>query len=266
MALTTRVTPGTGRKSEVLAAQVSAVLLLAAGGWILLEGVVRLRDPAPVDGAGLAAVATVGLIVNLGSAVLVHGAEGESMNMRASFVHLATDAAGSLGAIIAGLVILGTGWMRADSLVSLATGLLVIWAGWTILRDTTHVLMEGTPRGMDAETVRSAMLELDEITDVHHLHLWNLASDVPALSAHVVITGDPSLRDSQQSADRLRTALADRFALTHITLEIECGPTATARASLTGGDLGQQPSPFMRRQEAPSTGSGDEAVIMPSHR
>ena len=96
--------------------------------------------------------------------------------MRASFVHLATDAAGSLGAVVAGLLILGWGWLRADSVVSMATAVLVLWAGWGLLSDTTHVLMEGTPRGMDAERVRAAMLEVGGVAEFHHLHLflWNL--------------------------------------------------------------------------------------------
>jgi cobalt-zinc-cadmium efflux system protein len=168
----------------------------------------------------------VGLAVNLGSALLVHRAQGESLNMRASFVHLATDAAGSLGAVVAGLLILGWGWLRADSVVSMATAVLVLWAGWGLLSDTTHVLMEGTPRGMDAAQVRAAMLEVGGVADVHHLHLWNLASDVPTLSAHVVVTGDPSLRDAQQTVDQVRAALTDQFTLIHMTLELECTPFA----------------------------------------
>ena len=225
-------------RAEVLAAQVSAVLLLAAGGWILFEAIGRLRDPVPVDGAGLAVVATIGLLVNLGSAILVHRAEGESLNMRASFVHLATDAAGSLGAALAGLVIVATGWMQADSLVSLATALLVLWAGWGLLRDTTHVLMEGAPRGMDVEQVRQAMADVDHVTDVHHLHLWNLASDIPALSAHIVVTGNPTLADAQTTSDAVKTVLADRFALTHVTLEVENEPHATPDRTLP-----QEPRP-----------------------
>jgi cobalt-zinc-cadmium efflux system protein len=215
-------------RAEVLAAQVSALLLIAAGGWILFESITRLADPVPVDGAGLAAVATIGLVINLGSALLVHRSQGESLNMRASFVHLATDAAGSLGAVLAGLLILGFGWMRADSLGSMATALLVLWAGWGLLRDTTHVLMEGTPRGIDSERVRDAILAVDAVTDVHHLHLWNLASDVPTLSAHLVLAGEPSLREAQRTTESVRATLTEHFALTHMTLELECATDTTA--------------------------------------
>jgi cobalt-zinc-cadmium efflux system protein len=208
-------------RAEVMAAQVSALLLLAAGVWILVEGVTRLGDPVPVQGAGLAAVATLGLVVNAGSAIVVHRAQGESLNMRASFVHLATDAAGSLGAIIAGLVILGWGWARADSVVSIATAALVLWTGWGLLRESTHVLMEGTPRGLDPDQVSAAIAHVEGVVGVHHLHLWNLASDVPAASAHVVLSGQPTLRQAQRTADDVRAALADRFALTNVTLELE---------------------------------------------
>ena len=209
-------------RAEVLAAQISALLLLVAGGGIFIEAITRFRRPVPVEGAGLAVIATIGLIVNLGSALLVHHAQGESLNMRASFVHLATDAVGSLGAIVAGLLILEWGWTRADSVVSILIAILVLWTGWSLLREAVHVLMEGTPRGMEIEKVRSAILEVEGVGSLHHLHLWNLASDVPALSAHVVLTGEPTLRESARTADRIKVILFERFALTHITLEMEC--------------------------------------------
>ncbi len=132
-------------RAEVLAAQVSAVMLLAACAWIILESLARLRDPVPVAGGGLVAIANLGLLVNAGSAIVVHRSQGKSLNMRASVAHLATDAVGSLGAIVAGLLILGWGWMRGDAVASIATALLVLVAGWGLLRETTHVLMEGTP-------------------------------------------------------------------------------------------------------------------------
>ena len=206
-------------RAEVLAAQASVFLLMGAGGWILVESLGRIRDPVIVNGVGLAAVATVGLAVNLGSALLVRRSVGASLNMRASFVHLATDAIGSAGAIIAGLLILGWGLQRADPMVSLATATLVLWAGWGLLRDTTHILMGGAPRGLDPDRVRDAML--DDVGDVHHLHVWTLASDIPALSAHVVVTGEPTLRDAQRTAGQVKTALAEQFAITNVTLELE---------------------------------------------
>jgi len=236
-------------RAEVMAAQVSALLLLAAGVWILIEGVTRLGDPVPVQGAGLAAIATLGLVVNAGSAIVVHRPQGESLNMRASFVHLATDAAGSLGAVVAGLVIMGWGWARADSVVSIATAALVLWTGWGLLRESTHVLMEGTPRGLDPDEVTAAIAHVDGVVGVHHLHLWNLASDVPTASAHVVLPGQPTLREAQQTADAVRVALADRFALTNVTLELE----DTTTPATTPTDPSSFPGPPRTPTPAPTT-------------
>jgi cobalt-zinc-cadmium efflux system protein len=208
-------------RAEVLAAQVSALLLLAAGAWILFEGVSRLGEPVAVQGVGLAAVATLGLIINAGSAVVVHRATGQSLNMRASFVHLATDAAGSFGALVAGLAIWAWGWDSADTVVSMMTAVLVLWTGWGLLRESTHVLMEGTPRGINPEEVETAIREVSGVVDVHHLHLWNLASDVPAASAHIAVAGYPTLVEARRTAALVRSVLGERFALDHVTLEFE---------------------------------------------
>jgi len=146
--------------------------------------------------------------------------------MRASFVHLATDAAGSLGALLAGVAIWAWGWASADTIVSMATAILVLWTGWGLLREATHVLMEGVPRGLDPETVLDVIGGVDGVVDAHHLHLWNLASDVPAASAHVVLSGQPTLHQAQQTGAQVKAALAERFALTNVTLELEESPAA----------------------------------------
>ena len=215
-------------RAEVMAAQVSALLLLGAGAWILFEGAARLGDPVPVQGAGLAAVATLGLVINAGSAVLIHRAQGQSLNMRASFVHLATDAAGSLGALLAGVAIWVWGWAAADTIVSIATAALVLWTGWGLLRESTHVLMEGTPRRLDPAAVLASIQTVEGVSGAHHLHLWNLASDVPAASAHIVLSGQPTLHDAQQVAVAVKATLARRFALTSVTLELEETPSPAA--------------------------------------
>jgi cobalt-zinc-cadmium efflux system protein len=212
-------------RAEVMAAQISAMLLLAAGIWILYEGAIRFNDPVAVQGAGLAAIAALGLLINAGSAIVVHRAQGESLNMRASFVHLATDAAGSLGALGAGVAIWAWGWASADTIVSMATAGLVLWTGWGLLRESTHVLMEGSPRSIDPEQVMVAIREVDGVVNAHHLHLWNLASDIPAASAHIVLSGQPTLRQAQHTGALVKTTLAERFSLTNVTLELEEGPT-----------------------------------------
>jgi len=210
-------------RAEVLAAQVSALLLVAGGVWVIVEAFSRVTGPAlrPVDAVGLMAVASIGLVVNVVSAVVVHRAEGESLNMRASVVHLATDAAGSLTALVAGALIWAFGWEWADSLASVLIAVLVLWTGGRLLAQSTHILMEGTPSGLDVDEVQTALRSVTGVWDVHHLHLWNLASDVLACSTHIVVAGRPTLQQAQQVAQLVRAELADRFGLTNVTLELE---------------------------------------------
>jgi cobalt-zinc-cadmium efflux system protein len=170
------------------------------------------------------AVAVVALVVNGASSVVLARAAGRSLNMRGAYLHLAVDAAGSLTAVAAAIVILGWGWLPADPVASLITAALAAWVVAVLIRDTTHVLMEGAPRDLDAGQVERALREHGQVVSVHHLHLWSLASDVPALSAHVVLAGQPSLAGAQRCADALRVILAERFGIVNVTLELECQP------------------------------------------
>jgi cobalt-zinc-cadmium efflux system protein len=222
-AATVRHTYGLQR-AEVLGAQANGLTLVAVAGWVIYEAVRRIDSPGHVAGGGLLVVATVGLLVNLGSAVLLARASGHSLNMRGAFLHMAVDAAGSVGAIAAGVAVLVWDATWVDPAVSMLIALLVLWSAWRLLRDTVHVLLEGTPEGMSPEAVEAALSADEEVAAVHHLHLWNLASDVPALSAHVVLEGDVRLHDAQVSAERLKGLLEDRFGIVHATLELECHP------------------------------------------
>lgn len=234
-------------RAEVLAALLSALMLIAGGIWVTVEAVSRITAPAarPVAAVGLMVVAFVGLVINVVSAIVVHRAEGESLNMRASVVHLATDAAGSLAALLAGLAIWAFGWVLADAVASLVIAALVLWAGGGLLLQSIHILMEGTPAGIDPDEVRVAMLAERGVVDVHHLHLWNLASDVTACSAHLVLDGDPSLRQAQQVSQNVKSTLIDRFGLTNATLELE-----DARSLELGAEL---PPPIPASRVHPAT-------------
>lgn len=223
---TTRHTYGLQR-AEVLGAQVNGLLLVAMAGWIMVEAVRRIGAPADVQGGGVLVVATLGLLVNVGSAVLLARAQGTSLNMRGAYLHMVLDAAGSVAAMVAAIAIIGWDATWVDPVVSIGISLLVLWSAWGLLRDTAQVLLEGTPRGMDPTDVEQAILADAAVEAVHHLHLWNLASDVPALSAHVVLEGDDvTLHDAQASGDRLKALLDDRFGIEHATLELECHPCA----------------------------------------
>ena len=170
------------QRAEVLGAQANGVLLLASVGWIAFEALRRLGEPEALEGPGLLLVAAAGLVVNVVSAVILARSKGDSLNMRGAYVHMLADGAGSVAAVAAGLVVLVGGSPLADPLAALAIAVLVLWSAWGLLRDTTHVLMEGVPRGLDPDQVQATMERVRGVDGVHHLHLWNLASDVPSLS------------------------------------------------------------------------------------
>lgn len=210
------------QRAEVLGAQANAVLLLVAAVWILVEAARRIASPAGVEGWGLLAVAAAGLVVNVASAVPLWRAQGRSLNLQGAFVHMASDAAGSLAAVAAGLAVVVAGLDRADPIASIVVALLVVGAAGRLLRDTTHVLLEGAPRHLDIEEISRAVAGDPAVEAVHHVHVWDLASDTPALSAHVVLRDEPSLHEAQERGDALKVMLAERFGIAHATLELEC--------------------------------------------
>ena len=210
------------QRAEVLAAQVNGLLLIAAAVWIVYEATQRFADPVNVRGGGLLVVAGLGLAINLWSAGLLWKQRGASLNMRAAFLHMSLDAAGSVGAMVAAGAVLIFGLDRADPVVSIAIAGLVLWSALHLMREATHVLLEGAPKGIDTKDVERAIAEDPAVEEVHHLHVWTLASDTPALSAHVVVANEERLHDAQLHGERVKAMLRDRFGIEHATLELEC--------------------------------------------
>ena len=209
-------------RAEVLAAMVNSLLLTAASAWIVFEAIQRLQSPEAIDGLGVALVGGLGLVVNAGSAWVIARASGANLNLRAAFWHLASDALGSFGVIVAGLAFAVTGADWIDPVISILITLLVLVAAWTLLRDATSVLLERAPRGLDREAIETALRDGRDVEAVHHVHVWSLGSETPALSAHVVLRNEPSLHEAQLVGNELRTLLAERFGIEHATLELEC--------------------------------------------
>jgi cobalt-zinc-cadmium efflux system protein len=210
------------RRAEALGAQANALLVLGAAVWIAVEAVGRLGTGHEVDGAGVVAVAAVALALNGVSAAVLAGVAGRRLNLRAALVHLLADVGSSFAVLVAGVGILAFAADWLDPVVSLAIAVLVVWSIWGLLRDTTNVLLEAAPRDLVVGDVEHALAAAPGVEAVHHLHVWEVASDLPALSAHVVLSGAPTLHDAQARGDELKTMLADRFGIAHATLELEC--------------------------------------------
>jgi len=210
------------RRAEALGAQVNVLLVLGAAAWIVVEAIGRLGGSHRVDGTGVLAIAAVAVLVNGASARVLAAAGSRRLNVRAAFVHLVTDVAGSVVVLVAGVGIVAFGADWLDPVASLAIAALIAWATWGVLRDSTNVLLEAAPRHLEVGDVERALHAAPGVEAVHHVHVWEVASDLPALSAHVVLTGDPSLHDAQERGETLKTMLAERFGIAHATLELEC--------------------------------------------
>jgi cobalt-zinc-cadmium efflux system protein len=206
------------RRAEILAALANGALLVALALWIFVEAARRLTDPPDVEAGTVLAVGAVGLGVNLVAARVLFGSVGASLNVRAAFVHVLADALASIGVIVAALVILLTGWERADPLVSILIGILVLASSWGVLRESTEILMERSPSGIDAEQVGQAMAALPRVVGVHDLHIWTITSGFPSLSAHVIVDASA---DSHHVRVELERLLRERFGLEHTTLQVE---------------------------------------------
>jgi cobalt-zinc-cadmium efflux system protein len=210
------------QRAEVLGALANGVILIVAVAWIVVEAIQRIGTPSTVSGAGVFALGLIGLAVNAFSAALLAQRMGRSLNMRGAYLHMLFDALGSAGAVAAGVAVIAWDANAVDPAVSLGIAALIVWSTWSLLRETVHVLLEGAPRDIDVAKVEAAIASHTGVESVHHVHVWNLASDVPALSAHVVIEDDVPLHEAQVTGDSVKSMLAVRFGIEHATLEFEC--------------------------------------------
>lgn len=212
------------RRAEVLAALLNGVALLGVSFWIVIEAIRRIGEDNHVEAGGLIVVAVLGLLANLVATWLLHRAPGRNMNVRAAALHTLSDAGGSVAALIAGVAIGVGGWMWADAAASLVITALVAFAAGKLIFDTVHVLLEATPRHLDPEALEASLAGDTSVVAVHHLHIWAIAPDVVALSAHIEVEGAATLHEAQVVGERLKGMLSEQFAINHSTLELECHP------------------------------------------
>jgi cobalt-zinc-cadmium efflux system protein len=205
-------------RTEILAALLNGAALVAISVYIFVEAFRRIGHPPEVQGALMMTVATGGLIINLIALGILSGGKDESLNLKGAWLHVLTDAMGSVGAIGAGALIWGFGWAWADPVASVLIGILVLYSSWALLRETVAVLMEGAPGHIDVDEVLDTLATVPGVASAHDLHVWTITSGMVALSAHVTAYDDvppgPLLAD-------IRRTLHDRFGIDHITIQVE---------------------------------------------
>jgi cobalt-zinc-cadmium efflux system protein len=209
------------RRAEILSAQVNGITLLLLGVLIVYEGIRRLIDPPDVEGTLVLVVAVIGIGVNLIAARMLAGAERRSLNVEGAFLHVVTDLFAFIATAIAGALILISGFERADGIASLLIAALMLWAAYGLLRESGRVFMEAAPPGLDPRAIGEALVHEAGVVEVHDLHVWEVTTGMPAISAHMIVRRDADCHEARWHAARL---LADRFGVEHSTLQVEHEP------------------------------------------
>jgi cobalt-zinc-cadmium efflux system protein len=210
-------------RGTILAALANSVAIMAVTVTIVFEAAHRFSHPAHVRGGIVVGVALVAFVLNAGAGMALHEHGRHDLNMRAALLHMAGDAVASLGVAVAGAVILVTGrffWL--DPAVSVGIALLIAVEAYRLVRQAADVLLESTPRDLDIGRLSGTIAEVDGVDAVHDLHVWSLSSEVRALSAHIVLSGHPTLEEAQVVGERVKRTIREPFAIAHATLELEC--------------------------------------------
>ena len=206
------------KRAEILAALLNGITLIAISIWIFIEAIGRFADPPDVLGGWMLVIAVGGVVINVAGALILARGDRESLNLEAALRHVIADLLGSAGVIIAAIIILTTGWVYADPLISVLIGALVAASSWGVLRESVLILLEATPSGIDAEDVQAKMLALPGVTNVHDLHIWTITSGFPALAAHVLVERN---EDCHAKRRELEFLLDAEFEIDHTTLQVD---------------------------------------------
>jgi cobalt-zinc-cadmium efflux system protein len=206
------------KRAEILSAQINGVTLVALATAIVAEGIRRLISPPEVEGAAVLAVALAGMVVNLLATLVLSGANRRSLNVEGAFQHVLTDLYAFIATAIAGGVILATGFRAADGIAALFVAALMLRSGWGLLRESGRVLLEAAPRGLDPQEIGRILASEEHVVEVHDLHVWEVTSGMPSLSAHVTVRAGC---DTQSHRRRLAELLRERFGIDHSTLQVE---------------------------------------------
>ncbi len=207
------------KRFEIIAASINGITLILISLYIFYEAFHRFFDPPVVQSTGMLTISILGLLVNIIAAwILMSGDKEENLNVRSAFLHVLGDMLGSVGAIIAALLIMFFGWGIADPIASVIVAVLVLISGWRVTKESIHVLMEGTPRQLDLGSIKKALVEINGVEDVHDLHTWSITSELIMLSCHMTISS-PNGHD--EILHKAQAILHDSFHIEHSTIQIE---------------------------------------------
>jgi cobalt-zinc-cadmium efflux system protein len=209
---------------DALSGQANGITLILLAIWFVVEAIRRLLHPADVPGLGVVITAAIGILVNLLATWCAGRASRDGLNVRGAIAHLVNDMWAFAATFLAGVIILATGWHRADSVASLVVAALMVWSGWGLIRASGRVFLEAAPADIDPMEVGAVLAAVDGVREVHDLHVWDLGAGQPALSAHILV--DPG-RDCHGVAGTVRAQLSERFGITHATLQSEHADRAT---------------------------------------
>jgi cobalt-zinc-cadmium efflux system protein len=230
------------RRAEILAAQANGILLVLLGVWIVYAAIRRLVSPSAVEGEIVLGVGLAGIVVSLAATAILARASRESLNVRGAFLHVAADVVAFTGTSIAGLLVVLTGWDRWDPLAGLAVAVLIFLAAFGLLRESAQIFLEAAPGDIDPDAVGRALASEPHVVEVHDLHVWTVTSGFPTLSAHVLVEPAADCHAVRRSLERV---LADRFELTHTTLQVEHAQNVPRRVAL--GRAFRRRAPLGRR-------------------
>lgn len=215
------------RSTSILAALANATLLLLVTGGIAWEAISRFRQPEQAEGHTVIVVAAIGVVINLATALLFMAGRKGDLNVRAAFTHMAGDAAIALGVVVAGVVIVYTGWLWLDPAVSLVISLLVIVGTWGLLKDSVNLALHAVPESVELSKVRHYLQSIDGVAEVHDLHVWGLSTTETALTAHLVM---PAGYPGDATRQKICSELMEQYSINHATLQIELGDSGVACA------------------------------------
>jgi cobalt-zinc-cadmium efflux system protein len=204
---------------EILAALTNAVVLIGISLYILYEAYERFKNPPEVQSAGMLVIAAIGLVINIVGMFILRSGSKESLNMKGAYFEVLSDMLTSIGVIIAGIIMLTTGWYYADPLISAGIGLFILPRTWALLKESVGVLLEGTPTDVNLENLRESLTKIEGVAGIHDLHVWSLTSGVNAMSVHTVLTNDDQ-HDAVMK--RIHDFVTKNFKISHVTVQTEC--------------------------------------------